>query len=104
MYRDRGLPDLSIANVSPRELEAKDGRGGWLVAVEVRNAGDAAVEVPVTVRSGTLTATERIRVLGGASASTRILFEGEPTEVVVNDGSVPEVGQSLHVVKLKEAK
>jgi hypothetical protein len=103
VYRDRGLPDLSIANVSPRELEAKDGRGGWLVAVEVHNAGDAAVEVPVTVRSGTLTATERIRVLGGASTSTRILFEGEPTEVVLNDGSVPEVGQSLHVVKLKAA-
>ena len=104
VYRDRGLPDLSIANVSPRELEAKDGRGGWLVAVEVHNAGDAAVEVPVTVRSGTLTATERIRVLGGASTSTRILFEGEPTEVVLNDGSVPEVGQSLHVVKLRAAK
>jgi Peptidase family M1 domain len=104
VYRDRGLPDLSIANVSPRELEAKDGRGGWLVAVEVHNAGDAAVEVPVTVRSGTLTATERIRVLGGASSSTRILFEGEPTEVVLNDGSVPEVGQSLHVVKLKAPK
>ncbi len=104
VYRDRGLPDLSIANVSPRELEAKDGRGGWLVAVEVHNAGDAAVEVPVTVRSGMLTATERIRVLGGASTSTRILFEGEPTEVVLNDGSVPEVGQSLHVVKLKAAK
>ena len=39
VYRDRGLPDLSIANVAPRELTAKDGRGGWLVAVEVRNAG-----------------------------------------------------------------
>jgi hypothetical protein len=104
VYRDRGLPDLSIANVNPRELTVRDGRGGWLVAVEVHNAGDAAVEVPVTVRSGTLTATERIRVLGGASSSTRILFEGEPTEVVVNDGTVPEVGQSLHVVQLRAAK
>ena len=104
VYRDKGLPDLSIANVNPRELTAKDGRGGWLVAVEVHNAGGAAVEVPVTVRSGTLTATERIRVLAGASSSTRILFEGDPTEVVLNDGSVPEVGQSLHVVKLKAPK
>jgi hypothetical protein len=99
VYRDRGLPDLSIANVTPREITA--GRGGWLVAVEVHNAGDAAVEVPVTVRSGALTATERIRVLGGASTSTRILFEGEPTEVVVNDGSVPEVGESMHVTQLR---
>ena len=104
VYRDRGLPELSIANVTPRELTAKDGRGGWLVAVEVHNAGSVAVEVPVTVRSGTLTATERIRVLAGASTSTRILFEGDPTEVVLNDGTVPEVGQSQHVVQLRAAK
>jgi len=37
--------------------------------VEVRNAGGAAAEVPVTVRSGTLTATERLRVPGGGTAS-----------------------------------
>jgi hypothetical protein len=108
VYRDKGLPDLSIVNVSPRELTVKDGRGGWLVAVEVHNSGDAAVEVPVTVRagglSGSLTTTERIRVLGGASSSTRILFEGTPEEVVVNDGSVPEVGGSLHVRQLRVGK
>ena len=101
VYRDRGLPDLSIENVTPRELEVRDGRGGWLVAVVVHNAGDAAVEVPVTVRSGTLTATERIRVLGGASTSTRILFQSEPEQVVVNDGSVPEVGESMHIKQLR---
>jgi hypothetical protein len=101
VYRDRGLPDLSIESVTPRELEVRDGRGGWLVAVVVHNAGDAAVEVPVTVRSGTLTATERIRVLGGASTSTRILFQSEPEQVVVNDGSVPEVGQSVHIKQLR---
>ena len=101
VYRDRGLPDLSIESVSPRQLEVRDGRGGWLVAVVVHNSGDAAVEVPVTVRSGTLTATERIRVLGGASTSTRILFEGDPEQVVVNDGSVPEVGESMHIKLLK---
>jgi Peptidase family M1 domain len=104
VYRDRGLPDLSIESVTPRELTVKDGRGGWLVAVVVHNAGDAAVEVPVTVRSGTLTTTERIRVLGGASTSTRILFEGDPEQVVVNDGSVPEVGESMHVKLLKAPK
>ena len=67
VYRDLGLPDLSIANVTPRELKTQAGRGGWLVAVEVRNAGSAVAEVPVTVRSGTLTATERLRVAGGGT-------------------------------------
>src|SRR5439155_12373781 len=97
VYRDRGLADLSIVSVNSRVLTAKDGRGGSLVAVEVRNDGDAVAEVPVTVRSGTLTATERLRVMARSSASVRVLFEGDPVEVVVNDGSVPEVGVSTHV-------
>jgi aminopeptidase N len=107
VYQDKGLPDLSIVSVSPRELTAKDGRGGFLVAVEVRNDGDAVAEVPVTVRaegkSGALTATERLRIAGRSSSSTRILFEGTPAEVVVNDGSVPEVGNSVHVRQVVKA-
>ena len=107
VYQDKGLPDLSIVSVSPRELTAKDGRGGFLVAVEVRNDGDAGAEVPVTVRaegkSGALTATERLRIAGRSSASTRILFEGTPSEVVVNDGSVPEMGNSVHVRQVVKA-
>ena len=73
-----------------------DKGSGWLVAVEVKNDGDAAAEVPVTVRSGTLTATQRLRIPGRSSASTRIVFEGNPDEVLVNDGTVPEVGSSIH--------
>jgi hypothetical protein len=95
--RDRGLPDLSIAGVTPRALPAKTDKGAsWLIAVEVRNDGDAAAEVPVTVRSGTLTATENLRIMGRSSASTRIVFEGDPDEVTVNDGSVPEMTTSRH--------
>ena len=101
VYRDRGLPDLSIANISPRPAAAQGGKSaGWLVAVSVRNDGDAAAEVPVTVRSGTLTATERVRVPGHANAATRILFQDTPEEVVVGDGTVPEVRESIHVKKV----
>jgi hypothetical protein len=97
VYRDRGLPDLSIANVTPRELPTQGGKAaGWLIAVEVRNDGDAIADVPVTIRSGTLTASGRVRVPGRTSASTRILFEGTPDEVVVNDGSVPEISATTH--------
>lgn len=97
VYRDRGLPDLSIASVTPREIDQIGNKGsGWLVAVEVRNDGGAVAEVPVTVRSGTLTATQKLRIPSRSSASTRIVFEGTPTEVLVNDGTVPEVGSSIH--------
>lgn len=97
VYHDRGLPDLSIASVTPRALPAaKDKDASWLIAVEVRNDGDAAAEVPVTVRSGKMTATEKLRIMGRSSGSTRIVFEGEPEEVIVNDGSVPEVSSSVH--------
>ena len=94
---DRGLPDLSIGQVNPRLLPARPGKSaGYLVAVEVRNEGDAVAEVPVTVRSGTLQSTERLRIPAHASASTRILFEEIPETVQVNDGGVPEQGTAVH--------
>jgi hypothetical protein len=95
--RDRGLPDLSIVSVNARPLPGRGGEpDGSLIAVEVHNDGDAAAEVPVTVRSGKLTATERLRVLARSSASTRIVFQDTPQEIIVNDGTVPEVAASQH--------
>ncbi len=97
VYNDRGLPDLSIVTVAPRQLPVKGGvSSGWLVAVEVHNDGDAAADVPVTVRSGALTATDRLRIDGHSTASVRIIFQSNPDEVLVNDGTVPEVGPSIH--------
>ena len=101
VYRDRGLPDLSIVDVTPRQLDAQGNKAAnWLVAVDVRNDGDAAADVPVTVRSGQLTITERLRIPGRSDASTRILFAGTPEEVIVNDGSVPEMTASSHTKQI----
>jgi aminopeptidase N len=101
VYRDRGLPDLSIVNVTPRKLPPQGGKpSGWLVAVEVKNDGDAVAEVPVTVRSGTLTSTQRLRIPGRASTSIRILFENTPDEVQVNDGTVPEMRSRSHTMQI----
>lgn len=98
VYYDKGLPELSIVSVAPRELSSKTAQGtGWLVAVEVRNDGGAVAEVPVTIRSGSLTATERLRISAHSVASTRILFQGVPEEVQVNDGTVPELIASTHL-------
>jgi hypothetical protein len=117
VYRDRGLPDLTIVNVTPRQLEAHNGLpAGWLVAIDVRNDGDAVADVPVTVRSNAghalghnvvpgssgsaATETQRLRIPAHSSVSRRIVFAGVPDEVQVNDGGVPETRTSIHTRQL----
>lgn len=101
VYNDRGLADLSIVHVTPRDLPARNGKGvSWLVAVEIHNAGQVNVDVPVTVRSGTLTSTERVHIGPNSTVSTRILFEGVPQEVQVNDGTIPETTEPIHTREL----
>jgi hypothetical protein len=100
VYNDKGLPDLTLVQANPRALPVRAGKsGGYLVSVEVRNDGDAVAEVPVTVRAGKLFATERLRIAAHASASTRVVFEGMPESVEVNDGSVPELRSTSHTLE-----
>jgi hypothetical protein len=97
---DKGLPDLSIEGVYPTSASA----GNWLVAVNVANAGYAAAEVPVTVRSGSGTeardATQRVLVPARGKVTVRILIQGKPTEAQANDGTVPETQASIHITRL----
>jgi len=97
VYRDRGLPDLSIVRVNARtQMTSKSQIDGYLVAVEVKNDGDAVADVPVTVRSSKVSIKERVRVGPHALGSVRIFFQGTPETVEVNDGSVPELGTTIH--------
>ncbi len=90
---DPGLPDLAIANVFSSRTGAGD---QWLVSVEIANTGYAEAEVPLTVHSASTATTVQVRVPARGSLSRRILLLGQPTEVDVNDGSVPEVEASAH--------
>ncbi len=93
VYKDRGLPDLSIANLySSRTTQADQ----WLVSVDVANDGYAEAEVPVTVKSATTAVTERVRMAPRTRTSHRLLIVGEPRSVEVNDGTVPEVQANVH--------
>ncbi len=103
VYADKGLPDLSIVQANPHPLPVRAGKSaGYIVAVEVRNDGDAIADVPVTVRAGALSASERLRIPAHASASTRVVFEGKPESVEVNDGSVPEQRATSHTLTLDQ--
>jgi hypothetical protein len=93
VYYDRGLPDLSIAGVYPNKATVP---GTYIVAVDVTNSGTAEAEVPVSVSSSTTTVTERLRIPAKSSISHRFVLQGQPAEVAVNDGTVPEVQASVH--------
>jgi hypothetical protein len=95
---DKGLPDLSIESVFPVPEQA----GNWLVTVTVANSGYAAAEVPVTVRSNTDSVTRRLLVPARGKAPQRILVLGKPTEVQVNDGTVPETQATIHITRLDQ--
>jgi hypothetical protein len=99
---DKGLPDLAIDGVFPTRASADN----WLVAVNVSNAGYASADVPVTVRSGSGSdarfVTQRLRVPARGKAIQRILIQGKPLEVQVNDGTVPETQASVHITKLED--
>ena len=98
VYHDQGLPDFALDNVytTPTALN-----GSYLTAVSVSNNGYAGAEVSVQVISDLSTVTQRAVVPGRGKATLRILLQGQPTEVRVNDGTIPETDASIHVKQLK---
>ena len=96
---DKGLPDLSIESVFP----SQEPSGSWLVAVNLNNAGYAAAEVPVTVRGISTSVTQRVLVPGRGKVSVRILLQEKPTQVQLNDGTVPETQATVHIKTLDGA-
>ncbi|MGA8160543.1 MAG: hypothetical protein WCB76_07045 [Acidobacteriaceae bacterium] len=97
VYRDTGLPDLSIAAVYP-SMEAHQ---QYLVAVDIVNAGYASALVPLTVKGYSASITDWVQVPAHTRITHRMTFSQNPTEVDLNDGSVPEVEDSIHRTTLK---
>jgi aminopeptidase N len=90
---DKGLPDIAVDTVFPSSVAS----GNTLVAVDLSNSGYAAAQVPVTVRTADTSVTQRVLVPARGKAVQRILIQGQPTQVQVNDGTVPESQASVHV-------
>jgi hypothetical protein len=96
VYRDRGLPDFRVASVYPREIVT----GGYMVTVEIENLGDAGAEVSFRLRNSDGDINKRLEVRARSKASIRIGSPTIPSDVVVNDGSVPESDVSNNSYKL----
>jgi hypothetical protein len=97
VYNDRGLPDLTIAatHTSPAS-----GPGLYLIAVDIVNNGYAETNVPVTVRSANNTLTERVLLPAQTRTVHRMLVQGIPDQVIVNNGIVPEVAADIHKLSI----
>jgi hypothetical protein len=96
VYHDRGLPDFRVQSVHPWKNE----KGVQIVTVTLENLGSAGAEVPFTVRCEGAEVTRRIEVRAKSTATTRVEVPGTPTEIVVNDGSVPESDLTNNVFKI----
>jgi aminopeptidase N len=95
---DRGLPDLHVLAAHPW----KSTKDTQIVAVTIENLGGVGAEVPFTIRFGGGQITRRIEVRAKSTATTRVEVPGTATEVVVNDGSVPETDLTNNVFKITE--
>jgi hypothetical protein len=96
VYQDRGLPDLRVQSVHPWKTE----KGVQMITVTLENLGDAGAEVPFTVLFEGGEITKRIEVRAKSTATTRVELPGAASEIVVNDGSVPESDLTNNVFKI----
>jgi hypothetical protein len=96
VYHDRGLPDLHVLAAHPWKTE----KGAQFITVTLENLGNAGAEVPFTVSFEGGEVTNRMEVRAKSSATTRVELQGSPTEIRINDGSVPESDLTNNVFRI----
>lgn len=86
VYQDKGLPDFRVSAAFARKTD----KGTYLLTITVENTGAAGAEVPVAVNFEGGEIGQRLEVRAKSKATTRVEVSGNPQQIVVNDGSVPE--------------
>jgi hypothetical protein len=95
---NNGLPDFRIEQANARQPNG----GSYITAITVANEGNAGAEVTVTVRTTSGDFPQKLEVRAKTKSVTRIASPAQPIEVVVNDGSVPELNATTHTFKIGE--
>ena len=96
VYRDRGLPDFRVVSAFPRQTL----NNAYVVTVTIENTGAASAEVPVILRTAQGDRIKRLIVKAHDKTVDRIDVPTLPTEVIVNDGSVPESDTTNNTLKV----
>ncbi len=94
---DHGLPDFLVESAFPRQAS----QDNYLVTVTIKNLGAAGAEVPVIARFDGGETSEHVEVRGKSKGVVRIATPRPPTEIIVNDGSVPESDLNNNAFKVE---
>ncbi len=97
VYQDRGLPDFHVQSVHPWKTE----KGVQFITVTLENLGNAGAEVPFTISFESGEITKRIEVRAKSTATTRVELLGTASQIVINDGSVPESDLTNNVYQIR---
>ena len=97
VYRDQGLPDFRVESVYTRQ----NMKGGYLVTVTLENLGSAGAEVPVSVSFEGGDVPRRVEIRAHAKSVFRVDLSSPPTEVSINNGSVPESDLQNNVYRVE---
>jgi hypothetical protein len=100
VYRDRGLPDFKVESAFPRKTMT----GSFMVTITVDNLGTAGAEVPITVKFAGGDVTKRLEIHAKSKGVLRVEVPASPSEIVVNDGSVPENDLTNNVFKIESTQ
>ncbi len=95
VYQDRGLPDVHVQSAHPWTE-----KGVQFVTVTLENNGNAGAEVPFTIKFEGGEIAKRLEVRAKSIATTRVELPVAASEIVVDDGSVPEIDMTNSVFKI----
>lgn len=97
VYRDRGLPDFKVDSAFSR----KTMNNAYMLTITVENLGGAGAEVPLVVKFPGGEIGRRLEVRAKSKAVIRVETPAAPTEIVLNDGSVPESDLTNNTFKIE---
>ena len=100
VYRDRGLPEFKVESAFSRKTMT----GSFMLTITIDNLGTAGAEVPLFIKFAGGEAMKRLEVRAKDKATIRVETPAAPQEVVVNDGSVPEVDTTNDSYKVGPAQ
>jgi hypothetical protein len=96
VYHDRGLPDFHVQSVHPWTTD----KGIQFITVTLENLGNTGAEVPFTVSYEGGEITNRIEVRAKSTATTRVELPATASQIVINEGSVPESDLTNNVFRI----
>ena len=97
VYQDRGLPDFHVQSVHPWKTETRE--DVQFITVTLENLGNAGAEVPFTVIFEAARSRNGLKC-GQEARLRRELNCRAASEIMVNDGSVPESDVANNVFKV----